>query len=363
MIKRWLTGLILLGVAMALHAAEPTVQIKVIGPQPAVVGQSVQVEVTILAPNYFMSAPAFPTLQMPGAVITMPDERGVNSTETIDGTSFAGIRKTYLFTPQTAGDFTLSAPDIAFTYAGDDGKPHEARVALPPTAIRVGGQQATSAPASTSASTLPATRLHITQRFDHPIDRPIDGKATTLKAGDALVRTITIYAPGTPAMMIAPPALAPVRGVKQYRADPRLVDGAAATGDEPAGTSGGRRVETITYVFEGSGRYQLPAVSVAWYDPTNGKAMQSVAPAVSVEIGRAASGSRPTGSMVLSVARWLDALDWRVLITLAALVALSALTYYRWRQRGDGDWRAVTRYLAARRALRRAQGRLPPLNP
>ncbi|GJG96957.1 BatD family protein [Cupriavidus pauculus] len=356
MTMRWLVGILIL-LAGWVHAAEPIVRMRVLGQQPMVAGQSVQVEVTILAPNFFLSAPAFPGLQVPGAVVTMPDERAANSTETIDGTSYAGIRKTYVFTAQTGGDFALPTPEIHFRYSGEDGKPRDASVTLPATTIRVSGQQGAPAQAASGAAEapgealLPAARLQVAQSFD----RPTSGKDANLRAGDALVRTITIFAPGTPAMMIEPPTLAAPRGVRQFRGDPQLQDGVDAP-DAPA-TTGGRRVEIITYVFEGSGQYTLPAVSVAWYDPATGKRAQSSAPAVTVDVHRAGPGMglAPTGGMTLT---WPDWLDWRVLVGIAVLAVIGYLLV-RWRRRASPKrphWRAI--------AAQRRRGRtLPPLNP
>lgn len=352
MTMRWLAFLFVLLCGVA-HAAGPTARVRVLGQQPVVAGQSVQIEVTILAPNFFLSAPAFPALQVPGAVVTMPDERAINSTETVDGASYAGIRKTYVFTPQTGGDFVLPKPEIHFTYAGDDGKPQEGAVTLPPTTIHAGGQQGTPVEQQATAPLLPAARLHVGQTFDHPIS----GKDAYLRAGDALVRTVTIFAPGAPAMMIEPPSMSAPRGVRQFRADPQLQDGVAASGDEPAGTTGGRRVETVTYVFEGSGHYTLPAVTVAWYDPATGKRAESSAPAVTVEVGHAAPGLglAPTGAPV-RIPGWLD---WRTAALLAG--AASALAWIAWRW--HAGWRPKWGRTKAGKPRRPPVQPLPPLNP
>ena len=352
MTKRWL-AILLVFLSGVAQAAGPTVRVRVLGQQPVVAGQSVQIEITILAPNFFLSAPAFPALQVPGAVVTMPDERGINSTETVDGASYAGIRKTYVFTPQTGGDFALPTPEIHFTYSGDDGKPQDVTVTLPSTTIHASGQQGTPAQAPAAAPLLPAARLHVGQTFE----QPVSGKDAHLRAGDALVRTVTIFAPGAPAMMIEPPAMPAPRGVRQFRADPQLQDGAAATGDEPAGTTGGRRVETVTYVFEGSGHYTLPAVSVAWYDPATGKRTQSSAPAVTVDVGRAAPGLglAPAGTPV-SVPDWLD---WRTVALLAG--AALALAYVGWRW--HTGWRPNWRRAKAGTPRHQSSRPLPPLNP
>lgn len=357
MTMRWIAYLLLFAAGLA-QGAVPTVRVRVLGQQPVVAGQSVQVEVTILAPNFFLSAPAFPALQVPGAVITMPDERGVNSTETIDGASYAGIRKTYVFTPQTGGDFPLPTPEIHFTWSGDDGKPRDATVTLPPTTIHAGGQrtesQAAAAQASGAAPLLPASPIYIHQAFD----RPVSGTDAHLRAGDALVRTLTIFAPGTPAMMIEPPQLAAPRGVRQFRADPQLQDGAVAAGDEPTGTTGGRRVEAVTYVFEGSGRYTLPAVTVAWYDPATGKRAQSSAPAVTIDVARAAPGLglAPAGGGPMRLPGWLD---WRMAAVLAGVALVVGYAAWRWHT----GWRPRGRSAHDGRPRRGHASPLPPLNP
>jgi hypothetical protein len=142
--------------------------------------------------------------------------------------------------------------------------------------------------------------------------------------------------------MIEPPSMSAPRGVRQFRADPQLQDGVAASGDEPAGTTGGRRVETVTYVFEGSGHYTLPAVTVAWYDPATGKRAESSAPAVTVEVGHAAPGLglAPTGAPV-RIPGWLD---WRTAALLAgAAFALAWIAWIAWRwQMGSHEgWQAA----------------------
>ncbi|WP_244788967.1 BatD family protein [Cupriavidus pauculus] len=341
--------------ASAPQAAAPAIRVHVAGQQPVVAGQAVQVQVTILAPNFFLSAPVFPTLQVPGAVITMPDERGANATETIGGVSYAGITKTYVLTPQTGGEFALPTPTIRFTYAGDDGKPREGSVVLPATTVRAAGQTAAASAPAAARSTLPAVRLFVQQQFD----RPVTGKDATLHAGDAVVRTVTIFAPGAQAMMIEPPPVSAPRGVRVFRAEPVLSDAASGTGDAPAGSTGGRRVENITYVFERSGRYTLPAISVPWYDASTGRQLHADAPAVTVEVGRAASGLglAPAGGAPL---RWPDWIDGRLALGCLGVLAVLALAAWAWTRRTGRVGRPLR---PARRSCPHDGSWLPPLNP
>ncbi|MGN5479920.1 hypothetical protein ACTMU2_32960 [Cupriavidus basilensis] len=235
-------------------------RVNVAARQPVLPGQQIRVEVTILAPNFFLSAPVFPTLQVPGAIITMPDDRGVNTVEKIGGVSYAGIQKTYLFAAEQGADFQLPQVTIAFTYAGDDGKPMHGSVTLPATTIRAAGAAGTVA----ATAALPVARLNVTQSFD----RPVNGPQAQFQAGDALVRTITTFAPQTQAMMIRPPKVEAPSGVRVFAGDPRLDDAA----HDSAGNAGGSRTDRITYVFEHAGTYTLPAIKVEMVRPGRAQA-------------------------------------------------------------------------------------------
>ncbi|MEN7530717.1 BatD family protein [Cupriavidus sp. DL-D2] len=317
---------------VALAAAEPIIRVEVGAQQPVRVGQQVSIDVTILAPNFFMSAPAFPVLQVPGAVVTMPDERALNSTETINGVAYAGIRKSYAFTAEQDGDFELPATTVRFTYADDNGAPREGSVSFPPTRIRAGAGGTVNA-GGPKQPLVPVSRLVVTQALDHALDKG----SVALRKGDALVRTVTTFAPQTQAMLIQPPHAPAPSGVRVFQADPRLSDNARTT----AGP-GGTRVDTITYVFERTGSYVLPPVTVDWLDPATGRPATSQAAAIKVEVssGHADGALAPDGSAF----GWLGegGSFWRIVIgcvcvLLAAMVAMLAYRHgrpmlARWRQ-------------------------------
>ncbi|EON19169.1 hypothetical protein ASL20_11300 [Cupriavidus necator] len=308
------------------RAAEPIVRVEVGAKQPVLVGQQISIDVTILAPNFFMSAPAFPVLQVPGAVVTMPDQRALNSTEIIDGVGYAGIRKTYAFTAEQDGDFELPSATVRFTYAGDDGASREGSVTFPPTRIRAGAGGAVKAGAGIGRPLLPVARLTVTQALDHASDEG----TVRLRAGDALVRTVTTFAPQTQAMMIHPPHAAAPRGVRVFSADARLSDHAQ---DAPG--PGGTRVDAITYVFERTGTYTLPAVTVDWVDPATRKPAKSEAPAIRVVVAPARAGSAlAPGGPSAGALPGEGGLPWRTLLWGAVgLVAVLAAGLSWWRMR------------------------------
>ena len=238
-----------------------------------------------------------------------------------------------MFTAQQPGDFTLPPVNIDFSYHGDDDKTQQASLTLPQT--RISAQlPAGVAAAGAGAAVMSATRLVIHQSLDRD--------ASQLAAGDALVRTVEIQAADTPAMLIPPPRFQAPSGVRLYVADPVLRD----SNGEGGSFAGGRRIERVTYVFEDSGRYTLPAVELQWLDPHTQKPATVRAPAVVVQVKSAAhAGERiaPELPVGAAAAAQHKPVDWmRLGIWLAALVLLVALAWTvrrrwpRWRQRREG---------------------------
>lgn len=265
--------LFLFAAATGLQAAEPIIRVEILTQPPIVPGQQVQIQVDVLAPNFFLSPPKFPLFDLPNAVVTLPDERAVNLTETINGESYAGVRRDYIVTPQIAGDFILPPASITFTYAAVPGQPGTAgAVTLPPEKFTVAG-----APAGATAAAQKVT-----------VAQDLDRDPRSLKSGDTLVRTLTVTAQGMQAMMIPVPDFTAPDGVRLYPHDPVLTDKL----DQAQGTIGGERIDRVTYAFETAGDYQLPAIEIAWYDPATQKREVARAPEIDVSV-EAAAGFTP----------------------------------------------------------------------
>lgn len=243
-----LAPVIALGLAVpALGAEQPRLRVTIEHRGAILVGQSVRMDVTVLVPNFFMSAPQFPIFEIPGAVVTMPDESAVNLNEQIDGVTYAGIQRSYVIVPQQEGDFTLPPEKITFQYAAVPGKPTPGVVTLPPrkfsAKLPVG--------AKTEEGAIPVARVSVKQTLDRGVQR--------LHVGDAITRRLDIFASHTQAVMIPPPSFEAPPGVRVYHKDPQLSDVTAERGE----FVGGRRVDVATYVFNQPGTYVLPEIDRA----------------------------------------------------------------------------------------------------
>jgi hypothetical protein len=267
--------LLLLALPAAVLAADaPQVRVEPEQTGPIYVGQSLRLDVTVLVPNYFLSAPQFPLFDLPGAVVTMPGGGSANLNERINGITYAGIRRTYLIVPQQDGSFVLPPAEITFQYAAVPGQSSPGSVTLPPEKIDVRLPPGVKSAQGGGVAVAPMT-----------IKQQVEGLAKPMHVGEAITRTVEIDADHTQSMMIPPPSLTAPDGVRIYKKDPQLTD---LTGDQGQ-FEGGRRVDVVTYRLEQPGSYVLPKVSVSWFDPSTQKTQQAEAPEIQVTVVAAAA--------------------------------------------------------------------------
>jgi hypothetical protein len=328
--KAAVLAMLLAALSAAQAAAQPRVRVVFDSAGAVLVGQQFRVDVTVVAPNFFLSPPQFPLFDIPGTVVTLPDEIAQNSTEAIDGETYAAIRRSYLITPQRAGDFVLPPAQITFQYAAEPGKPGVAAVVtLPPQAFTA----QLPAGANASASSL-VTKVVVTQT--------LNGDLQNMKAGGALTRTIETFAPNTQAMMIPPPVFEAPDGVRVYLHDPLLTDVTTDRGD----FTGGQRVDQVTYVFEKPGAYTLPAVEVHWFDASAGREEVSAAAQINLSVAQVAATSTdlapPAPPEIHDDA---DAIWKLVAVWILGLVALATATSWAVRQFGQplSSWLVMRR--------------------
>ncbi len=252
-------------------AADPVVRASLQSKGTLYVGQQVLIDVDVLVPNYFLQPPQFPQFDLPGATVLLQDGQALNLNETIGETLYSGIQRTYIVVPQRDGTFTLPQAEITFGYAAVPGQMTQGKVSLPQFRFTV----TAASGAAEGASGVVAAKVAVTQ------DLSTDPK--TLKAGDTLVRTITVRAEGLRAMMIPAPEFSPLPGIRLYQQDPVLSEETDPRGLPLAGV----RKDVVQYLFSKVGQYTLPAIEVSWFDPVTAKTETVSAPAISASVAEA----------------------------------------------------------------------------
>lgn len=302
----------------------------------AYLGQPVRLVVLVETDTWFVTAPRYPEIQVPGAIVLQPDTFGVNVSRREGGTTWTGQRQRYLIFPQRTGQLTIPpfrvSLAVAETGSGTAGPVEHA--ATPPVTTRVIAPP--GAEGIDSFVTAPSYR--IVERWE--------GEMDLLVAGNAVTREVTQTAGDTFALLLPVPEFEGPSGVAVYPAPPVLDD------RTNRGSYAATRTDTVTYVLEEPGTFALPAISVNWFDLGSGRMRTEILPERILEVGAGASstsdaGASPEAEPGLNpvMNRWLNALvtgvrDNLVLLTIAAAAAW--LLWQIWRRfRGpiEARWR------------------------
>lgn len=254
-------------------AQQPVVRARLDPPDSITVGQPVTVRVEVLVPSFFTGAPRFSDLDVPGALVVF-NNRGGNLSERVGGRTWTGQWRSYTLYPQRPGDYELDGIEVEVPYSAG-GAGTTARVA--PDALRF---EATVPPGAGGLSYFIATsQLDITQ--DVATHRTGSGpEDRALRIGESLTRTVTVTVQNALSMVVPPLELGALDGLAAYPAPPAVEDSSTERGALPVGT----RRESTTFVAEREGSYRLPAVEVAWWDPSAQQLRRSSVPAIDIEV-------------------------------------------------------------------------------
>ncbi|MDS9469344.1 hypothetical protein RGQ15_17415 [Paracoccus sp. MBLB3053] len=244
----------LVGAALAQNAGvEPRVEITMRPEDGAVtVGTPLQVTVSVLVPNYLVSTPAWPDLQVADAITRMPANAARPGSRRVGDQTWIEVSRVYQFTPQRAAGYDLAEQSISLAYADlETGDPVSVEAIMP--AISFTGTVPKGA--ESLSPFIAASAITLSQSVDGPGDDPSPGAAVT--------RTVTIEARGTQSMLL--PALLGAESPEGLRAYPRQPDLSDTPGQR--GAAGvAQRVESVTYVAEAPGEFTLPSLQLRWWN-------------------------------------------------------------------------------------------------
>lgn len=240
----WLaSALLILGSNFAAAQVQPVVRVAV-SPESVPVGEFATVEVTVLVPTWFVQPPVYPNLEVANAITRLPPDSSYPTSERIGRDTWSGIVRKYRFFPLLGATYRLGGQDIRIAYANPGGEPAIVDATMPDIVVRG------AVPDGAEALDPYLSGSRLTVAMD------IEGDASALEPGDAIVLRYRVELDGLPAIFIPP--LAPAlefEGVSVYADVPRVEDGTPAT-----------RSEKLTLVFESGGEFMLPGLSLEYWN-------------------------------------------------------------------------------------------------
>lgn len=246
--------LVLFSLLPVLASAQdtPTVSIE-LEQTETVVGQPLIVRMKVLVPTFSPSPPEFPTLEVPGLLVKLPERASGPISETVNGESWSGVQRSYRVYPLRPGTFEIPAQTVRVTYAAPGGI-DPISVDLESDAIRF--DATVPAEAADLSPLIIANAFSLSQTLETP---------ETFEIGSSVTRTVEAKISGTTPILIpqlipgdTPPTL------RAYPRDPQVVD------SEERGVLSGTRTETVTYLGAAPGDASLPDIEIDWFNLQSG---------------------------------------------------------------------------------------------
>lgn len=231
-------------------------------------GQPLTLRLTVYVPTYLPKPPVWPSLEAPNLLVRLPERSTGPVSKPIGGQTWSGVSRRYLISPMVPGAFSLPPQEVGVTYA-DPETNEPVRATLVTEAIAFRGTVPEGAEGLDPF--LAATSLSL--------DQTVEGEPGAMTPGDSVTRTVTARIAGTSSMFV--PDLLPdavIPGVAAYPSAPATSD------KDERGTLSGERTESVTYVAEGGGSGEAPAISLDWYNLTSGKVETARVPGFSIAV-------------------------------------------------------------------------------
>lgn len=257
----WLCALCVAFPAMADPAPQVMVRAHLEPSGPVVAGSQVKLVVDCLTTTWFTEAPDWPLFTVTDALVTLPDEQAENLDEEIKGVKWFGVSRAYRITPQAGKVFDI--PSFVITV-------HPGGMSVPVQLTTPALKLAVTVPpgAQDMRVFFPTQNLTATQKIE-----PASGH---LDVGGAVKRTIVQRAAATESMLIPPVEFGDVSGLRRY-------PGQSSTKNivqDRAGLVAGERTDSVTYLVNQGGTFDLPPVTITWWNTTTQKKETIVLPAV-----------------------------------------------------------------------------------
>lgn len=294
--------MLLLAVLPARAAMDITRELE--APEQVTPGQPVRIAVTFWTDSWFNPPPEWPDFAIKnGSLMTTPLPNQLLSRQK-NGISWSGVRLEREVIAWDRGELLLPATEVTLTSASQA----PVTVQLPELKKTVAWPQGVEQP----DRFLPASDLTI----DQNISQFHAGNDDTLRAGDAVERTVTVKARGIAPTQI-PQILYAIPGTETQRLTPENTLLKSGRGE----IEGAQRVEKLRYLPSQAGAIVLPPVKLRWWDTAHQQWQIAELPGATLPVAQArAAGSESALRGTTDEDHWQNALIVGAIVLLAGVL-------------------------------------------
>ncbi|MGL1889469.1 MAG: BatD family protein [Reichenbachiella sp.] len=249
-IGSWLLAIcfwLLASVQLSAQEVDAFIRISM-SPTKVVEKQPIKVKITAYSSTWFAEPLDFQNVQVPNAFI-MPFARTQSGIHYVEGKKYAGLEFFFLVFPYKAGDYTFPALEIKTSI------PPEGDWKGKPTTLRTRPRKfvVSELQGGKDMPDMVAKNVYLSDRWTKDLNR--------VKVGDVITRSVYIRAKGTLPSFIADIHMEELDFASIYEKQPTLKD------ERDDNDANGLRIEKYAYLFEKEGEFEIPSVSISWWNP------------------------------------------------------------------------------------------------
>jgi len=280
-------------------------------------GQQVTVNLDLKTTGFSFSNTHFNLPDVSGAFLMRTDTTTIKFSENTDGETWQVIRYPLALYPQRAGQLEIPPITVRFNTSAGFGRsktafefqtePLQMAVKLPP-GVKEGALLVTTA----------------SFELDHDW-QPGSGSA---KTGDAFTLTVTRHAEDISAMLLPPLPVFHAEGLAAYPQAPEVND------KTNRGDLTGERIDSIIWVAEKPGSYNIPGIRFQWWDPNSRELKQQTIPGLILDVQPSPADETATGTIDKPAQSGRNQL-W--LLAVAMAVFSVGFLWYRFGRKASGQ--------------------------
>lgn len=242
-------------------------------------GQQVTLNLDLRTTGFSFSNSHFNLPEVNRAFLMQTDTTTIKLTEKIDGKDWQVVRYPLALYPQAAGPLEIPSINVRFTTSagfGSEAKAFEFQTEVMQLTVKL------------PPGAKPGDLVVTTASFDLEHSwMPVTGAT---KTGDAVTLTVNRQAGDISAMLLPPLPVFRAEGLSAYPKTPDIRD------KTDRGDLTGERVDSITWVVEKPGTYDIPGIRFQWWDPDRQELKQQLVPGLSLEILPSSTAATTAGA-------------------------------------------------------------------
>jgi hypothetical protein len=280
------------------------------------VGQQITLNLDLKTTGFSFSNSRFNLPEVSGAFLMQTDTTTIKLTENIDGQTWQVVRYPLALYPQKAGRLEIPPINVRFTTSAGFGSTEKA------FEFQTGALELT---VNLPPGVKPGDLVVTTTSFE--LDYNWLADSAQAKTGDAFTLTVNRKAADISAMLLPPLPVFQADGLAAYPQTPEVRD------KTDRGDLTGERIDTIIWIAEKPGAYEIPGIRFQWWDPIRRELQQQIVPGLGIDIPQATTDSEIKGPAENPLQTWRTLLPWLTFL-LAGLVTMGV--WMRFRQK-TGD--------------------------